>query len=592
MLAESAATAAGTSDEELAHRAARGDKPAFEALYRRHAGPLYDFVIRTTRDSGAAADIVQESFITMWEALPGLRNKASVRSWLFSVARNRAIDHVRRAPREVAMDGNEADEPAHGAYTLPDPGRDADPALAAIDHETARLVWDAACALSPEDYSLLDLHVRQGFDADELANALGLKKGAVYTRLTRLRQAMADSVAAVVLVRSGRRECPRLDAMLDSLPETISEHERQRLVTQHAAACERCRETRRKLVSPVALFGSFAPVAFPGRLEVATWARIESRLGTKPPQGHSLLTGGHARIGLLSLAGLAVVVMLGWMLTSRPDEPADVANPGDIRSLSHVPAVPSSAEIVVLTWRRPDGADAFAVAWNRERESTPAAVDDLAGDVAEVRSPRLGPGEWYFHLRTRGGDRWTDAVHVGPFVIVDAVANPGPAATPTAVATPSQTPTLAATATSTPSPTATATIVAAATPQPTAVPAATSTSTSTSVSTATSTASATPSATTVPSPTSTNTPVPNTPTALPTATDTPAPSPTSTSTATATPTSTPAPTSTPTSVPTNTPVPPPPTSTPESPPTSTPTSPPEPSPTPTNTPPPPITPSN
>lgn len=98
------------TDEQLVADYLQGDEKALEILIRRHLNPLYNFICRFTRDASDAEDIVQEVFVKMWRNLhkfnpkkslaPYQTSKASFgsgfKTWLFSIARNAAIDFLRK----------------------------------------------------------------------------------------------------------------------------------------------------------------------------------------------------------------------------------------------------------------------------------------------------------------------------------------------------------------------------------------------------------------------------------------------------------------------------------------------------------------
>lgn len=91
-----------------------GDE-GLRAAYRSHAGELYRFARRSLGDDGAAQDVVQETFLRAWRAAhrydPAL---ASLRVWLFAIARNVVIDHARAVQARPWLDDLVADPGPHG----------------------------------------------------------------------------------------------------------------------------------------------------------------------------------------------------------------------------------------------------------------------------------------------------------------------------------------------------------------------------------------------------------------------------------------------------------------------------------------------
>ncbi len=411
-------------DETLAAAAARGDREAFSLLYRRHVDGLYDFAARITRDRDAAADVVQGAFLKAWTQLQRSTDVRNVKAWLYAVARNAAIDEVRRRGREVTA-RDTGDETEDVFATVP-AGRRSDPEATAQDREVAALVWAAAAALSPQEYALLDLHVRRDLSADEIADALGLKKGAVYTRLSRLRDSVEETVTSMLLMRRGRRECPELDAILTSLGATELTRRVHAEIRTHLRECETCGESKRRFVSPIEILAGLAPVPAAAGLIDDLWRNVAS--GMDAPRhdlgGRGLrrrLTSAARRTKTLLAAALAVAVIGGTAgVLALAGGPAPVSDPFDVRSTTHEIGVPSGERVVVVVWSRVGDAVSYSVEWTLGAEDLPDAEADLPGDTTSTSSPPLEDGPWFFHLRTEGEDgEWTSTVHVGPFVIQD-----------------------------------------------------------------------------------------------------------------------------------------------------------------------------
>ena len=85
------------SDEWLAGRAARGDTAAFEQLVLRHQDRLYTLALRVTLNEADARDCVQEGLISAWRSMARFRGDAKFSTWMYRIALNVAISHLRRA---------------------------------------------------------------------------------------------------------------------------------------------------------------------------------------------------------------------------------------------------------------------------------------------------------------------------------------------------------------------------------------------------------------------------------------------------------------------------------------------------------------
>lgn len=98
--------ASGSSDDStLLARIGQGDETGMEAIFKRYSGPVYSVALRVLHDSGQAEDVMQEIFLQLWrnpEAF--VHGRGSLGAWLVVVARNRAIDVLRRRKPTDSVD--------------------------------------------------------------------------------------------------------------------------------------------------------------------------------------------------------------------------------------------------------------------------------------------------------------------------------------------------------------------------------------------------------------------------------------------------------------------------------------------------------
>lgn len=146
--------------------AQRGDRDAFGELYVLFGRYVYAILLaRVSQDT--AADLAQEVFMHAWSVIGSLREPAAFGGWIGAIARRRAIDHVRRGPREVELDDR------HTNRDAPDVRLEAVEAVAAIQ------------AL-PEAYrEPLLLRLLEGYSGREIAGACGLTEDSVRVNLHR-----------------------------------------------------------------------------------------------------------------------------------------------------------------------------------------------------------------------------------------------------------------------------------------------------------------------------------------------------------------------------------------------------------------------
>ena len=243
------------TDEHLAARAAEGEQQAVADLFERYFDRVYDLSLGMVRNREMAADIAQSTFVKMMEALRRSAPPRGFRAWLYTIARNTALDELRRSKRLAPTPSIITDEGDELTLEPEAPAVWAEPERVVADEETVRLVWDATAGLSPDDHALLDLHLRKGLEPGEIASVLGSAPGAVYTRLNRLRGALEASVVALMLYRR-RRDCPDLDGLVGKYGEPSLTPNLRKAINRHLEQCDLCQERRRGLIPAGALFGA------------------------------------------------------------------------------------------------------------------------------------------------------------------------------------------------------------------------------------------------------------------------------------------------------------------------------------------------
>jgi RNA polymerase sigma-70 factor (ECF subfamily) len=156
----------------VVERAAHGDEAAFARLVARYHADLVRVAYVVCGDADAAQDAVQAAWSIAWQKLGSLRDPASVKGWLVSVAANEARQIVRRR-RPIAI----VELPVASADpTGRDPAREID----RVD------LVNALGRLKPEDRTLLALRYVAGFDSTELGKSLGMSASGTRARLGRL----------------------------------------------------------------------------------------------------------------------------------------------------------------------------------------------------------------------------------------------------------------------------------------------------------------------------------------------------------------------------------------------------------------------
>jgi len=167
--AADAAVAGRGADMALVERCRAGDLDAFEELYAAHAGKLFSVACRMLGNQSDAEDILQEIFLSAHRKLDGFRGDAALGTWLYRLAMNQCLDHLRsRAARTSQVTDVLDDEPA--LDEAGSPGL-AEQTVAKMDIERALAQLPAGCR------AVFVLHDIEGLEHREVAAALNIAEG-------------------------------------------------------------------------------------------------------------------------------------------------------------------------------------------------------------------------------------------------------------------------------------------------------------------------------------------------------------------------------------------------------------------------------
>ncbi|MGI8828847.1 MAG: RNA polymerase sigma factor [Candidatus Limnocylindria bacterium] len=185
------------TDAQLAERIRSGDSGALGELYDRYAGTALATALRVVRARDEAEDVVHDAFVAVWRKIDRFdADRGSLRAWLMTVVRNRAIDRVRA--RRPNMDLEAADERSL-LRTGPNPTWEA-----AVRRTAAGDVQAAMADLPDEQRRAVELAYFEGYTYREVADLTGVAPGTANGRLrlalAKLRDALGGSTAAPLAV--------------------------------------------------------------------------------------------------------------------------------------------------------------------------------------------------------------------------------------------------------------------------------------------------------------------------------------------------------------------------------------------------------
>lgn len=189
----------GISDEELLRRFGEGDARAFEELMRRYQRPIYNFILRSVRDTEQASELVQETFLRVVQRSGDFMGGSKVSTWMYTIARNLCIDTSRKMVfrRHRSLDapmGGEEGEGRSMLDTVASSASGADREAIGTDIK-ARLVA-AVDELPEEQREVFLLRELQNLAFKDIAEILGVPENTVKSRmryaLERLQRALSE----------------------------------------------------------------------------------------------------------------------------------------------------------------------------------------------------------------------------------------------------------------------------------------------------------------------------------------------------------------------------------------------------------------
>jgi RNA polymerase sigma-70 factor (ECF subfamily) len=175
------------ADSDLVARAIRGREDGFNELVRRYQRPIAAYVYRMVGDYDAALDLTQEVFIKVYSSLARYRPEFKFSTWIYKIAHNASVDHLRRnASREQAIisevDGEEREMTVMSRKLSPEQEYAVEERRAEIERVVRQL---------PSVYrELIILRHQHDLSYDEIAEVMSLPLGTVKNRLFRAREMM------------------------------------------------------------------------------------------------------------------------------------------------------------------------------------------------------------------------------------------------------------------------------------------------------------------------------------------------------------------------------------------------------------------
>lgn len=167
------------TSEQLAAKAQAGCLVSFERLVLMHQDRLFTFLAQMVGSDHDAQDIAQETFVKVYKHLGSFDGRARFTTWLYAIAKNTALNHLRRRRDHQSLEELAEVLPADGP---------------ALDENERQSIWAAARTLKPHYFETLWLFYAEGFSLKEVAEIMGANSITVRVNLHRARAALGKKL--------------------------------------------------------------------------------------------------------------------------------------------------------------------------------------------------------------------------------------------------------------------------------------------------------------------------------------------------------------------------------------------------------------
>ncbi len=185
-------------DRALVERVQAGDKEAFRALVERHQRRAFSIAMSLVRDENDAREIVQDAFLRVYKNIGSFQGQSSFFTWLYRIITNLSIDLIRKPGRQVAEldESRSQNSEEGGSKDFPFLSRidGADPADVVRRGEIASRLREALAALPDYHRGVILMREVEGLSYEEMAQAMGVSKGTIMSRLFHARQKLQKAL--------------------------------------------------------------------------------------------------------------------------------------------------------------------------------------------------------------------------------------------------------------------------------------------------------------------------------------------------------------------------------------------------------------
>ena len=180
-------------ENDLIKKAQEGHPLAFRYLVERHQQMTYTLAYRFLNDSDDAKDIVQEAFIRLWKNLDKYKPEIKLSTWLYKITTNLCLDKIKSKHHQ------QRNHQVRENYELPDPSN---PVKEMEQEELARIIHQAAQALTPKQQAVFILRDLHGLSTQEIEDTLNMSSEKIKSNLYYARIAMQEKLKKIFFTPS------------------------------------------------------------------------------------------------------------------------------------------------------------------------------------------------------------------------------------------------------------------------------------------------------------------------------------------------------------------------------------------------------
>lgn len=318
-----------TGQSKIVQRAIQGDSEAFSSLFQHYFNAIYRYLVSLSGDADTADDLAQETFIRAYRNLHRLGPPYAVRPWLYRIAHNTFINHIKGKKTAVSLDDD-----------LPVASNEPSPEHQVLSSAWAGPVGSALKRLAPTYREALMLRELDGFQYNDIAEIMGVSVENVKVVLHRARASFKDHYSLRVLAEDPLPDCEVLGDLLDTFVDgETTTASQDRLLRDHLKSCDTCQQRKRQIAAVALLLQR---VDFPQPTD-AVRARVW-RKSTRPPFSLARALNVAVLGVFVGLFGVAAINVAQAGFTLNPPQPTEVA-PDVVEEQNFTPALTPTGDV-------------------------------------------------------------------------------------------------------------------------------------------------------------------------------------------------------------------------------------------------------